>query len=232
MEVFHAVHTRRSIRKYQSVPVEFEKVGRIVEAAFQTPTAGNIQDLRFVIVQDDAKRAKIAEACLQQYWMEQAPVHIILCIDIKRGKQFYGIRGERLYAIQHAGAAAQTMLLAAHAYGLGACWVGGFDEAAIKSICGIPDYARPQAIITIGYADEKPPRPPKFIIDTFTYIERYNNKIANFPPAITEWSPVWEKGVKTAVEEVNKGTNKFVEKGLSFWKTHFSKKGHHGAHHK
>lgn len=214
MEVFECIHTRRSIRKFQNIPVEFEKVGRIIEAGFQTPSAGNIQDFRFVIVQDDSKRAKIAEACLQQYWMEQAPVHIIVCVDIKRSKQFYGIRGERLYALQHAGAVAQTMLLSAHALGLGACWVGGFDEAQMKTICGIPDYARPQVIITVGYADEIPPKPPKFIIDTFTYIERYNNKIRNFPPAISEWSPVWEQGVKSAVAGINKGTNTLVEKGM------------------
>ena len=231
MEVFQCIHTRRSIRKYHSIPVEFEKVGRIIEAGFQTPTAGNVQDFRFVIVQDDSRRAKIAEACLQQYWMEQAPVHIIVCIDIKRSKQFYGIRGERLYAIQHAGAVAQTMLLAAHAFGLGACWVGGFDEAMIKSACNIPDYARPEAIITVGYADEIPPKPPKFIIDTFTYIERYNNKIRNFPPVINEWSPVFEEGVRSTVAAINKGTNKLFDKGIAHVKRILGKGSHNQRQH-
>ena len=204
MDLNEAIFTRRSIRRYQPVPVEFEKVGRVILSANEAPTAGNIQDFRIIIVQNDITRKKLAEASLQQYWMEQAPVHLVICSDIKRGKQFYGSRGERLYAVQHTGAAAMLMLLEAHAQGLGACWVGAFDEEMVKATCGIPDYARPHAIITIGYADEVVPKPPRFIIETFTYIERYNNKIRNFPIAITEWSPVVMETVKGAVHEVNK----------------------------
>ncbi len=44
MDVLECIHTRRSIRKYQDIPIEFEKVGRIVEAGMAAPTAGNIQD--------------------------------------------------------------------------------------------------------------------------------------------------------------------------------------------
>ena len=215
------IHTRRSIRKYQDIPVEFEKVGRIIEAGFQAPTAGNVQDYRFIIVEEKNKRSQVAEACLQQYWMELAPVHVVVCIDVKRAKQFYGIRGERLYSVQHAAAAAQNMLLAAHHFGLGACWVGAFDEEAIKTICGIPEYARAEVIITLGYADEIPPRPPKYIIETFTYLERYGNRIRTFPLVIAEPSPVIEKHVREAVAAIDEQTNtllkKGIEKGKGFW---------------
>ncbi|MFA6888421.1 MAG: nitroreductase family protein [Candidatus Woesearchaeota archaeon] len=214
MDVMECIHTRRSIRKYQDIPIEFEKVGRVVEAGFQAPTAGNIQDYRFVIIENKGKRAQIAEACLQQYWMEVAPVHVIICVDIKRSKQFYGIRGERLYSVQHAAAAAQNMLLAAHHYGLGACWVGAFDEEAMKSICGVPEYARPEVILTLGYADEIPPRPPKYIIETYTYLERYGNRIRTFPLIIAEPSPVIEKAVRDTVGAIDEGTNAFIKKGL------------------
>lgn len=222
MDVMQCIHTRRSIRKYQDVPIPFEHVGRVIEAGFQAPTAGNIQDVRYVIVQEKEKRAKIAEACLQQYWMAVAPTHIVVCVDIKRGKQFYGIRGERLYSVQHAAAAVQNMLLAAHNFGLGACWVGAFDEEAIKSICSIPEYARAEAIVTLGYADEIPPRPPKYILETYTYIERYNNKIRTFPLVISEPSPVIEKHVRGALSAIDQGTNTFIEKaiekGKGLWK--------------
>lgn len=221
MDVMECIHTRRSIRKYQDIPIEFEKVGRIVEAGMAAPTAGNIQDYRFIIVQDKGKRAQIAEACLQQYWMEAAPTHIVVCVDIKRSKQFYGIRGERLYSVQHAAAAAMNMLLAAHHFGLGACWIGAFDEEALKSICGVPEYARPEVIITLGYPDEIPPRPPKYVLETFSYIERYGNRIRTFPLVIAEPSPVIEKHVRETIAAVDEGTNKLlakgVEKGKSIW---------------
>jgi nitroreductase len=221
MDVLHCIKTRRAVRKYQDLPIPQEYWGRVVEAGLNAPTAGNIQDVRFVVVQDRSKREKIAEACLQQYWMSAAPVHIVVCVDIKRGKQFYGIRGERLYSVQHAGASAMNMLLQAHNLGLGACWVGAFDEEAMKSICGIPDYARPQMIITLGYADEVPPRPPKYILETYTYIERFQNKIRTFPLVISEPSPVIEKHVRNTLGAVDRGTNKLLEKGFekgkSFW---------------
>jgi nitroreductase len=214
MDALHCMKTRRSVRKYQDLPIPQEAWGRIVEAGFNAPTAGNIQDVRYVVVTDKGKREKIAEACLQQYWMSTAPVHVVVCVDIKRGKQFYGIRGERLYSVQHAAAAAMSMLIAAHSIGIGACWVGAFDEEAMKSICGIPDYARPQMIVTLGYADEVPPRPPKYIQETFTYIERYQNKIRTFPLVIAEPSPVIEKHVRDTLSAVDRGTNRLLEKGV------------------
>ncbi len=223
MDVLHAIKTRRSIRKYQDFPIPFEIVGRVIEAGINTPTAGNIQDLRFIIVQDKGKRERIAEACLQQYWMSVAPTHIVVCVDIKRGKQFYGIRGERLYSIQHAGAAVMNMLLTAHSMGAGACWVGAFDEEAMKSICNIPDYARPQAIVTLGYADEIPPRPPKYIIETYTYIERFNNKMRTFPLVIAEPSPVIEQHVRNTLHAIDRGTNALLEKGAEKGKSLWSK---------
>ena len=188
----------------QPVPVEFEKVGRCIQAMFEAPTAGNIQDVRVIIIQNESKIKKLAEASLQQYWMEQAPVHLVICSDIKRGRQYYGMRGERLYAVHHTGAAAMTIILTAHAQELGACWVGAFDEEMVKTACGIPDYSRPHAIITLGYADEVVPKPPRYVIETFTYIERYNNKIRNFPIAIAEFSPIVMETVKGAVSGVNK----------------------------
>ncbi len=224
METLHCINTRRSVRKYQDIPVELEKVGRIIEAGFATPTAGNVQDLRFVMIFAEDGRKKLAEASLQQYWMEQAPVHILLCTDIKRSKQFYGIRGERLYAIQHSGAAAMNMINAAHDLGLGACWVGAFDEEMVKVAMGIPDYARPQAIITVGYADEHPPKPPKFIMETYTYTEKYNNRLKNFPVAITEWSPVVEDTVKTGIKTTHKYGNMFIEKVIEWFKEQFKGK--------
>ncbi len=215
MDVLECIHTRRSIRKYQDIPIEFEKVGRIVEAGMAAPTAGNIQDYRFIIIQDKGKRGQIAEACLQQYWMEVAPVHIVVCVDIKRAKQFYGIRGERLYGVQHAAAAAENMLLTAHHFGLGACWVGAFDEEAIKSICGIPEYARPEVIMTLGYPDEIPPRPPKYVLETFSYIERFGNRIRTFPLVISEPSPVIEKHVRETIQAIDEGANTLLSKGMA-----------------
>lgn len=150
-----------------------------MEAGKAAPSAGNLQDYRFVVITSKGIRREIAEACLQQYWMETAPVHIIICAVSDQTKKFYGIRGERLYAIQSCAAAMQNMLLTAHNYGLSGCWIGAFEENMIKRAAGIPDSARPQGILTLGYADEKVPTPAHYKLTDIVYLEKYGNKIAD-----------------------------------------------------
>ncbi len=212
MDTMDCIYTRRSIRKYKDIPVEWELIGRVVEAGSFAPTAGNIQDYRFIVVLDETKRKSIAEACLQQYWMESAPVIIIACAEIKKAQVFYGTRGERLYNIQNVAAAMENMLLAANNFGLGACWVGAFDEAMVKRICRIPDYARPHAILTLGHPDEVPPRPQQYKLEYMFYFERYNNRIKDVHVVIGEYSPTVARNIKAAKDSLDKSTTKLFSK--------------------
>lgn len=161
MDVLECIFTRRSVRKFSDAPVEWEKVGILVEAAAHAPSSGNLQNWKFVVVTDKNKRAEIAESALQQRWIAKAPVHIVVCAEPEKVEQFYGIRGERLYSIQNCGAAIENLLLAAHELGLAGCWVGAFEEEMLKRVLGIPDNIRPQAIVPIGYPDEKPKETPR-----------------------------------------------------------------------
>jgi len=206
MDVFDSINQRRSVRKYMDIPVPFESVGRICDAGAKAPSAGNLQDVKFIIVLDEGKRKALAEASLQQYWMSRAPVHIVVCVELSKCRRFYGIRGERLYAIQNAAAAVENMLLAANALDLAACWVGAFNEDQVKRACGIPDYARPQAIVTVGYADEKPLAPPKLKIENLVFLEKYQNRIRNVPLVLGEISPNTEAAVKGAKSKLEKGS--------------------------
>ena len=212
MDTMQCIYTRRSIRKYLDIPLEGEILGRIIEAGTKAPTSGNIQEFRFVVITDETKRKALSQACLQQYWMEKAPVHVVACAEIKRPKQFYGIRGERLYTIQNVAAACQNILLAAHNYGVGSCWVGAFDEGAVKSIAGIPDYARPHAIITLGYPDEVVPSPAKYKIEHMYYLQRYGNRIKNVNVVLLQFSPVLAEGVKGVKDYVDKKATSAYDK--------------------
>ena len=173
MDVLEVIYTRRSIRRYRDIPVEWDKVGKILEAGRAAPSAGNLQGWKFVVITDPVKIKLLAEAALQQYWMASAKVHIIVVAQFEKARRFYGVRGERLYAIQDCAAACQNMLLAAHYLGLGACWIGAFDEDGVKRTVGIPEEARPQAIITIGYPDEEPPVPTKYKLEQVVMVERW-----------------------------------------------------------
>ena len=179
MDVSDCIINRRSIRKYLDLEVPMEQIGKIIDAGSCAPSSGNLQNWSFIIVKDDDSRFKIADACFQQEWMRKAPVHIIVCSKENIAKQYYGIRGERLYTIQNCAAAIQNMLLMAHNQELGACWIGAFEEDMIKNLLNVPSDVRPQAIITIGVPNEEPPAPKKTPLTHIAFLEKFGNKIEN-----------------------------------------------------
>ena len=176
METQECIRTRRSIRKYKDKPVEWDKVAQILDAGRLAPSAGNIQNWKFVVARNDSVRKKLAEAAFDQGWMEDAPVHIVIVGEPEKAHRFYGARGEGLYTTQGCAAAIENMLLAANDVELGACWVGAFDEYKVRRALAISEEAYPQAIITIGYSDEKPDMPTRTALEHIVYMDRWLNK--------------------------------------------------------
>jgi len=66
MELFEAIQKRCSVREYESRDVEDDKLRLVLEAGIAAPTARNRQDFKFVVVRDDALRAKLAAASEQE----------------------------------------------------------------------------------------------------------------------------------------------------------------------
>ena len=188
MDVIDAINTRRSVRKYTTHPVEWDHVLYLLEAAQMAPSAGNLQNWRLILVTDPDKRLKIAEACLQQYWVATAPLIILVFTLPDRMDRYYGERGAGLYSHQGAGAAIQNMLLVSRDLGLGSCWVGAFDDAMIRRIAGAPEDATPQAVLTFGYADEKPEVPTRYDLKVFTRFESWGMRFADMVDANHEYS--------------------------------------------
>ena len=214
MDVFECIFSRRSVRKYADIQVSWDKIVDVLEAGRSAPSAGNIQNWRFIVVRNKETKRKIAEAALQQYWIETASA-IIIVVDVPdRQKQYYGIRGEKLYSVQSCAAAIQNMLLASHAIGISACWIGAFEEEMLKSALKIPDSVRPQAIITLGYADETPFVPPKQDIFTQVFLESYGASIKDLDLVMGYYSTLWQKKIIAGKELVEKHAEK-IEKKVS-----------------
>ncbi|MBW2972203.1 nitroreductase family protein [Candidatus Woesearchaeota archaeon] len=212
METFETIEKRRSIRNFNDLPVEWEKVGNILRAAQLAPTSGNVQDFKFVVVTDKTKRAALANAALKQHWIAKAPVIIIVYSEPKPTQRFYGLRGEKLYTIQNSAAAAENILLAATDQGLASCWVGAFDETMVNSVIGAPDSVRPQAIIPIGYSDDEPDTPKRHRLVDLVYINSWRGKIVNIDLLFDDFSDVLKKKLVEAKEAaVEKGPTVGVE---------------------
>jgi nitroreductase len=151
--------TRRSVRQFSSEPVGPELERRLLEAARWAPSAGNAQPWIFLRVRSSELKGKLAEAARGQRFVAQAPLVVVVCVDRRRAEQAYGQRGLELYSLQDTAAATQNLLLAAHAHGLGACWVGAFREADVVAALALPAHHRPVAIIPIGVPAGRPSGP-------------------------------------------------------------------------
>jgi len=156
MDLDKCIKERRSIRKYKLKKVEEREINLLIDAARHAPSAGNVQDWKFIIIKNESKKELISNICSKQTWMNQAPVFIVVCSEIKDLKRTFG-KDYETYAKQDCSAAVQNILLKATDLKLGSCWIGGFNENDIKSVLKIPenDTVKVEAIITIGYSDEK-----------------------------------------------------------------------------
>lgn len=157
MDFWQVVEERHSVRHFApGVDVPSETVERLLEAAICAPSAGNRQPWHFYVVRKEATRQELAAAAYGQTFIAQAPLVIVVCADAEQSAVRYGQRGRDLYCLQDTAVAAEHILLAAVALGLGGCWVGAFDESQAARVLNMPAQHRPVAILSIG----KPARAP------------------------------------------------------------------------
>jgi nitroreductase len=159
MDFWQVIEERHSVRDFDAErDVPPEMVQRILEAVVRAPSAGNCQPWHFVVVRSEQTRGLLAEAAYGQWFVADAPVVIVVCADPARSARRYGSRGVQLYCLQDTAAATEHILLAVTALGLGACWVGAFDERAASKALGLSASLRPVAIVPIGYPTAHPHR--------------------------------------------------------------------------
>ncbi len=207
MDIMDAIKKRRSIRKFLELPVEWDKVISILEAGRYAPTAGNLQAWKFIIINDQGAKDKVAEACLQQLWIAAAPMMIAIVSNPEKHEQHYGKAGEK-YVVQDCAMAAENMMLAAAAQGLASCFVAAFDERMMSSALGIPERGRPEGIVVIGYPDEEVPVPPKTVLESLVFLQKYANRIKDINMVMWDVSLMFEERLKKAKETAQKKVGK------------------------
>lgn len=148
MDVLEAIHSRRSIRKYEDKPVSEKIIKEILGAAMMAPSAGNAQPWQFVIVDDREKLEMVASINKYATMAKKAPMGILVCGDLSLEK-YPG------YWSQDCSAAVQNLLLAAHAKGLGAVWTGVYPDQErvpnFKKLFNLPEQIIPLGFIVIGH---------------------------------------------------------------------------------
>jgi len=148
MDVMEAIRTRRSVREYRPDPVPEGTLDRLMEALRLAPSACNNQPWRFVIVTEPGLRKKLASASQGQMFIAEAPVIVVGCALPKRAYRWMG--GHWNSADVDVAIALDHLTLAAASEGLGTCWIGAFDEKAVKELLGIPEQAKVVALTPVG----------------------------------------------------------------------------------
>lgn len=151
MEAIDNILTRCSIRKYTSEEVDSETIKKILECAMQAPSAKNQQPWHFVVVKNKVSLGALSQVSNYSWMVKDSKVTIVVCGDLKLEKA-------KGYWVQDCCAATQNMLLAAHALGLGAVWVGVYPKEErykkVREILNIPEDIVPLCMVSIGYPDE------------------------------------------------------------------------------
>lgn len=179
VSLYDAIFERRSLRRYRPEPVSKAVIESLLTAAMYAPSAHNRQPWRFVVVRDDEVKIGLARAMGERLRhdltqdgaptdvieadvarsydrLTSAPVLIIVCLTMIEMDEYPDAARaelERLMAVQSTAMAGQNLLLAAHAHGLGACWMCAplFCPDVVKTQLGLPEEWQPQGIVTVGY---------------------------------------------------------------------------------
>ena len=165
MEVFEAIKNRYSCRSYKAEAVPEEKLKKVLEAARLAPSAHNEQEWKFVVVRDIKKRKDVAGAANQSF-IAEAPV-IIAAVGLD--PEHIMRSGNPAYAIDLA-IAIEHMALQATEEGLDTCWIGAFNQEAVKEILEIPEECRVVALLPLGFPADKPqPKSRKKLEEIVSY---------------------------------------------------------------
>jgi nitroreductase len=178
--VIEAIRKRRSIRSYEAKPVPRDLLNAVIEAANEAPSAMNSQPWRFVVVEDRAAKKKLLAAALPQARKVTEQVKDVDPERYEMIKKRYAelpdpvyysapaivfVIGTGRYAAHSCPLACENMMLAAHALGLGSCWVGfgamAAAEPEIKALLELKDEEAVFGPILLGYPKGEAQRPPK-----------------------------------------------------------------------
>lgn len=150
MDALECIFTRRSIRKFTGEPVPREQLDLALQAAMSAPSAGNSQPWHFLLVTERALLDAVPGFHPYAAMARQAQAGVVVCAEpaLEKHPGYWPI---------DCAAATQNLLLALHAQGLGAVWVGVWPETArvenFRKLLGIPDNVIPHSFVPVGQPD-------------------------------------------------------------------------------
>lgn len=176
MDFETVVKRRRMCREFLEREVPQEKIDRILDLASRYPSAGHTEPQEFIVVHNRRIKEDLAHAALDQMFVAQAPLVIVVVSDVRRSARRYGERGVRFFSIIDGAFVAMLILLAVVEEGLGACFVGSFYDEEVQEVLSLPQEVRPIGIIPIGYCAEGPRKFRRRSREQIVHCDRYGRR--------------------------------------------------------
>ncbi|MDO9087241.1 MAG: nitroreductase family protein [Anaerolineaceae bacterium] len=185
MNFYELIMKRRSVRNFNDQPIPVELVEKLLDAANNAPSGGNIQPLSIILVQESENKEKLAEIVGNQPWVKNAPLSMVFCLDyncVKRwavmsGTEFKGDQAFSHFLISYADVicAAQSVVLLAESLGLGSVYVGTIQSCMdqARQLLDIPEYVLPIMVLSLGYPKSIPHTIPKLKREVIVHHEQY-----------------------------------------------------------
>jgi len=190
------LRSRRSVRRFRPDPIDPALIRGLLEAARWAPSPHNRQPWRFVVLQEADSRQRLAQAMGERLRAERladgadpqavqadvsrsyaritgAPLAVLLCMTLEQMDRYPDARrsrAERRMAVQGVAMAGQNLLLAAHAAGLGACWICAplFAPEVVCQVLELPKDWDPQGLVVLGWPAESPPERERMPLEQVT----------------------------------------------------------------
>jgi nitroreductase len=161
MNVIDLIKKRTSTRSYSSRPVSREDIESCLEAARLAPSACNSQPWSFIVVDNPDVKNKIVKKALSGIYrmnnfVKDAPVLIVVITELstyiaRMGGQLRNVK----YSLIDIGIACDHLILRATELGLGTCWLGWFNENAVKKVLELSKSKKIDVMISLGYRAEE-----------------------------------------------------------------------------
>lgn len=159
MALLDIIKHRRSVRNFLDRPVEREKILACLEAARLAPSACNSQPWKFIIVDDIKLKNRLCRVAFGGVYSinrfcKVTPVIVVVVSEQANYLSRIGsmLRGTKYYLID-IGIATEHFALQAEELGLGTCWIGWFNEGAVKSVLNVPQQKKIDVLLALGYCD-------------------------------------------------------------------------------
>ena len=191
-ETIELLYNRKSVRAYEKREIPEEDVQKILRAATEAPTAGNMTLWSAIRVTDEAKKKRLSETCDNQPFIASAPLVLVFCADYKRWYDLFATldlgeelrkpgEGDLMLAMMDTIIAAHASVVAADALGCGSCYIGDIIERCEqqREILGLPEYVKPVCMVVYGIPTEfqkTRKKPARFEADDIGFENEYQSR--------------------------------------------------------